>query len=373
LGLTAIQNSFALEFDTLQNNAAITSSSGKDNFFDGATYNGSQMTKGQHIAWNYPASTNIFSGSALTQSPNDNSDVPYTYMDNAYPSIFFNYHYYGMVHRDTLQNIDLTGQYTVADSWQHFKLTYTPPESGSTIAKISYVFNDKTYDGKIKPYLQYNKKNDRQINIARFMKNNNTKVRWGFTSSTGSPNSSPSTFAVIMQEMPNTANLNTTTSLYDLSQYDDNGNPGREISDLDKKETYETVDPAAKNPLYNVANGDNLRFDYNLTYNSGFAGTGGEITTAITLPKNVDFTPDSSNNIGRIVYSGFSDESENKTVTISAADVADGVVNISLQKMDTEGQKAKVELFGKAAATTTPTKVLGEHASIRVCIFSMIL
>lgn len=365
LGLTAIQNSFALEFDTLQNNTPITSILGKDDFFDGGYYNGSQMAKGQHIAWNYPASTEIWSGDTLTPSPNNNVDVPYTYMSNYYSLGLISPYYYGLVHRDSLQNIDLTGQYTVADSWQHFRLTYTPPASGSTVATISYVFNDKTYDGKIKPYTQYNKKNNRQIDIARFMKNGNTKVRWGFTASTGSPNSAPSTFAAIMQEMPNTANIDTTTKLYDLSQYDSNGNLGREISDLDKKETLEAIDPATKNPEYNVANGDNLRFDYNLTYNSGFAGTGGEITTAISLPKSVDFTPDADNNIGQIVYSGFSDDSKNKTVKISASDIENDVLNLNLQTMDTEGQIAKIELFGKANATTTPTKVLGQHVSYK--------
>lgn len=370
LGNTAIQNSFALEFDTLYNNAT----SGSDNFFDGMTYAGSNMVKGQHIAWNYPASTNMGSGSNLTTNPNANTDIPQTYFTNSYVNWFTTYYYYGMTHRDSLQNVNLTGQNSVANAWQHFKITYTPPATGSNIATISYVFNDKTYDGKIKPSIDYNSKNSRQIDISRFLKNGNTKIRWGFTASTGSPNSAPSTFAIIMQEMPNVANINVTTALTDLSQYNTDGTKGRSISDMDKRPT-SSLDKFKDAP-YNVANGDSLRFDYKLKYNSGTAGTGGQIATVLNLPTSVDYTPDTSTALGKdgyvgqILYSGFSDSADNQPVMISASDIVtdssgNKKLNLSLHSMDTPNQKAEIQIFGKAAATVTPTLVLGAHASFK--------
>lgn len=262
---------------------------------------------------------------------------------------------------------------TTDNSWHHFKVIYTPPTTdSSTIASLSYIINDKTYDGTLKPFYKWDQKLNRSIDISKFMKNGNEKVRWGFTASTGSPKSSPSTYAVIMQEMPNVANVDTSTKLFDLSEYDSSGVKGREISDLDKKTTTEASDPAAKNPLYNVANGDSLRFEYNLKYNSGFAGTGNDIATIMKVPENIDFSADSTielgqkGNIGEIVYSGYSNETDNETVPIPASSLVDGQINLNLKEMDsTEGQNAKIELFGKASALTTPTKVLGQHTSYK--------
>ena len=265
------------------------------------------------------------------------------------------------------------------NAWRHFTLTYTPPEKGSTIANVSYYYNDKKYDGTMKPYNNYDKALNEQVDISKLTDNSTLsdpyKVRWGFTASTGSPNSAPSTYAVVMQEMPNVANIDSEVKLFDLSQYDSNGVKGREISDLDKRPSASLIS-ASKDPKYNVANGDSLRFDYNLNYTSGFAGTGENIKTVMNLPKNVNFVPDTTTklgqngDVGQIIYSNFENESDNKTVPISASDITtdasgNSVLNLSLTKMSKENENIKVEMFGKAHMVDLPTKVLGEHTSYK--------
>lgn len=370
--LGAIQNSWALEFDTLQNSSPAASGSNYDDYFDGLTYSGVKIAKGQHMAWDYPANSGINQNNTSANmgvNPNDSGNTYYG-KNNNWGNIFTgykNHYYYGLNHRDVIHSMYLTG-YTSAsatnvyNSWHHFKLSYTPPAAGSTLAKMSYIFNDKTYDGTLKSYLDYDKKTNVTVDIGKFMRDGNTKVRWGFTASTGSQNSSPSTFAVIMQQMPNVANIETTTKLYDLSQYDTAGNLGREIKDLDKRPV--SITAATKDPDYNVANGDKLRLDYNLKYTSGFEGTGSDITTNVNLPLNIDFSPDEDNNIGQIIYSGFSDESKNRTVPISATSLTNAnKVALSLDALDSENENIKIEFFGTADAQTTPTTVKGQHAS----------
>jgi len=379
IGGSAIQNSFALEFDTMQNSKAVKSRKPfspaykKDNFFDGMMYKKSRAVRGQHIAWNYP-------GGRLgdVSTANEIEDVP----DTNQFSYFLNKnsdYYYGMNHRGALSNVYLSGYQddnskNTDNSWHHFKIVYTPPEEGDNIAKVSYYFNDKNYDGTLKPSSESDQKINQKVDTTLLMngKNVEKKVRWGFTASTGSPDSGKSTFAVVMQEMPNVANITTDTALYDLSQYNENGEKGRFIEDLDKKE----VGTSQNSPLYTVANGDDLRFEYNLNYSSGHAGSGDEIKTVIKLPKNIDYSPNSETqlgtdgNVGQITYSNFVDGTKNRTETISADQItqdADGnnIVKLTLDPLMNENENAKVEFFGKADAAKTSKKVLGEHTSYK--------
>lgn len=379
LGGSAIRNSFALEFDTLQNSKNYKSTIlpfvkeyKKDNFYDGMMYKKSRAVKGQHIAWNYPG------GRVGDATSHEIIEVP----DTTQFSYFLNTNsknYYGMNHRGALSNVYLSGYETedaknTDNSWHHFKFVYTPPEEGDNIAKISYYINDKNYDGTLKPSIDSDQKINQKIDVTYLMNGSNAekKVRWGFTASTGSPESAKSTYAVVMQEMPNVANITTDTALYDLSQYNENGEKGRHIEDLDSKE--EGV--SSNSPRFTVANGDDLRFDYSLDYSSGHAGTGDEIKSVIKLPKNIDYSPNAKTklgadgNVGQIIYSGFESDVQNRTEKISADQItqdADGnnVVKLTLDPLMKENENIKVEFFGKANAAKTSKKVLGEHTSYK--------
>lgn len=378
VGSGGIKNSFALEFDNLRNSTAGKDSSSKDDFFDGMKRQGSDVAKGQHIAWGYPGAATIQADTAGI-IPNNFDDSKNTYLANKYSYWFSSYYYYGMNHQGTLPGLYFSGATQVNEAWHHFTLNYTPPVSGSTIATVQYIFNDKHYDGTPTSFNQWDKKTV-NIDISKLMTldigSSNPdpyKVRWGFTASTGSQYSAPSPVSIVVQEMPNVANIDVDTKLYDLSEYNAADNTWeREISDLDKKDN----GVSSNNPKYNVANGDKLRFEYNLNYISGFAGTGGEIATKLNLPKSIDFSADSDTElgkedaIGQIKYTNFATAEENQTIPIYANEVTtdssgNQILNLSLHAMDQPGQNAKIELFGKAQATTTPTTVSGEHINYK--------
>lgn len=380
IGSGAIKNSFALEFDNLRNSTVSTESNSKDDYFDGMKKQNSDITKGQHMAWGYPGASTI-EASTVGSIPTNFDASQNTYLSNKYRPLFSisSYYYYGMNHQGVLPGLYFSGDSQLNKVWHHFTLNYTPPESGSTMATVQYIFNDKNYDGTPTEFNEWDK-NTVKIDISKLMTldigSSNPdpyKVRWGFTASTGSQYSAPSPFAIVIQEMPNVANIEVSTKLFDLSEYNAADNTWeREISDLDRKGSNES----SNNPKYNVANGDKLRFEYDLNYISGFAGTGDEIATTLNLPDAVDFSADPETDlgkddiIGQIKYANFAADEDNQTVPIYASEVStdsDGnqVLHLNLHKMDTANQTAKIELFGKAQAKTTPTTVKGEHANYK--------
>jgi len=379
IGSSAIKNSLAVEFDTFQNEDEAKRGDLIDNFFDGMKEGTSKIAKGQHIAWEYPGGDTVDIGpdiGGITSKP----DVsPNTYYANSYQTGSHwsptDHYFYGMNHRGIIQNQYLSGYEGANDKpWRHFTLSYVPPEAGSTKAHISYAYNDKDYNGLLKPVNQRDAVRNQEVDLSKVMKNNNRYVRWGFTAATGSRNSKQSTFAIIMQEMPNVANIDTPTKLFDLSQYDDEGKFGREITDLGTKTTNEFTDNTYKNKKYNVANGDSLRFDYNLNYSSGFAGTGDQIVTNVKLPRFIDFTPDVTTELGsvgyfgQVVYSGFENSSDNKIIPLAPSDIitdesGNMSIKMNLNKMSNKGESIKIELFGKAVGTTIPQKVPNAHTS----------
>ncbi|KRK98939.1 hypothetical protein [Companilactobacillus futsaii] len=350
----AIENSLALEFDTIRNaNKFVMYTNSVDDFFDGLSTSGSDMVKGQHIAFGYPGERS-------------------TYEEFMEKSFFGEeYFYYGLNHQGQIHNLYLSGydyDESANNSWRHITVDYTPPTDGSNSAHISYIYNDKNYDGTAKSYRNWDKRINQEIDISKIKgTDGNTKVRWGFTAATGSPNSVPKDYAILFQQMPNVANADASTSLYDLSQYDSSGKLGRKISDLDKKETTESKD----DPKFNVSNKDKLRFDYDIIYNSGFTGTG-ELTTIINLPEQVDFKPGinedlADDTIGQIIYS---DGDNDKTTDISVSDIttdSDGnqIINLKLDSLKFENEKLSVQLYGQANAQKTPTTVANKHISYK--------
>ncbi|WP_125590249.1 L-type lectin family protein [Companilactobacillus jidongensis] len=312
----AIQNSWALEFDTHHNdsNPAFMFTS-QDNYFDGAKMeDGSTfLYKGQHIAWNYPAQ-------AATYHRNMN-------IMNIY---------YDMKHNNIMQNLEMSGNDT-GSTWHHFYLKYLPPDTGSTMAHIRYVFDDKNYDGSIRSFNQWNRRPRKKgtyldIDTKNFkLKSGQTKLRWGFTAATGSPNVKPTTNAIVFESIPAVADISNNSSLYDITQE-------REILDYDQNDTADV----------NVNNGDKLEFDYDLNYNSGLAESG-KIDTKIKLPQHVDFAPDDKGTIGKIIY-------HNKTVNITSSDLGQEVdnqvkinfVSIKLDSLGNDNSNIKIKLFGTA-------------------------
>lgn len=331
----AIQNSLAVEFDSFRNETTSVLGSSLDNYFDAKldTHNVLEA-KGNHIAWNYPGEASTY---------------------QSYEGAM--YYYYGMHHNNSIHNLVMSGDDTVQEAWHHFSFTYTPPttkvENGGTSAQISYVFNDKDYDGTVRPYNQWDKREGISIDLSKFhLASGQSKIRWGFTSSTGSPNSKPADNSIILETIPRVADVTPTTSLYDLTQ-------NREILDLDHT-------PDADS---NVNSGDNLRFDYLLSYDDGLTATG-DITTKIKLSKNVDFTSNDDSNLGKIIYTN---KTTGKVTTVDIPNSSlnsDGTsLNLTLKSMDENDSNIDVQLFGTAQApdsnVASSTTVDGAHTSYK--------
>ncbi|KRK95145.1 hypothetical protein FC88_GL002425 [Companilactobacillus futsaii JCM 17355] len=350
----AIQNSFALELDALQNfkkpSTKMTGISyetiqGKDDYFDIA-----DGYKGQHIMSGYP-------GDATTY--NDYATKGFT------SAAFTNakgYYFSQSYNSGTSNNIQISGYYSgnsedmnVNKAWKH--LTFKYKKDGS----FTYRFNDQELDGTAKPLNELSAGNG-TIDTSKL--GDGKYVRWGFTASTGSQYSAPNDVAIVMQQMPSTANVQSSVKLLDMSQYNSDDILGREISDLKNDSNYRDgmLSLFINKNSYNVANNDKLLFKYGLTYNSGTLETG-EINTTLDLPENVNFTPGVSESvddgsIGQLVYD------DGTTQEILPSDItqnSDGSnsIKLELKTMDTSGQKATIYLYGQASATTTPKLVNG--------------
>ena len=344
----AIQNSFALELDSLVNKTETTSEKNLiDDYFDGGKdKNGSEFVRDQHLAWNYPAD-DIY------------TEIPFKY------TVFENFvfrnktaYYYQMKHDGDhvlVPNTTVSGYNkvtTVKASWKHFVFQYTKPAANSTMGSFRFIFNDKYADGDARPYGDWDvAKKSYELDTSK-LKSDNGKVRWGFTAANGSDNSKPQTMAIVMEKMPAIANVETSVGLYDETQK-------RDVEDWSKDPTLSTT-PSAK---YRVGNGDTVRFDYGLNYTSGHNATG-DITTKLELPDNVDFTKGTNGKIGQIDY-------KDKSVDITTDDLAaDGKsLNLTLDSMDLTNNTVKIKLYGKAVSDSTSTKdfttVSAAHASYR--------
>lgn len=318
----AIQNSFALEFDSLKNGTMGSSSYVHDDYFDGGLdSNGSEFVKGQHLAWNYP-------GEAIYTA----NQFRYSFLNLSTGYAYQMDHSKGHVLAPNATVAGYNQDSTVKSSWKHFVFNYKKPATGSTKAHFGYIFNDKYYDGTGKDFNDWDKsREDIEIDISK-LNSTNGKVRWGFTAGNGSTKATAQTTAIIIEKMPAIANVEATTGLYDVTQ-------DRTVDDLDKANSVVQTKPTS---AYRVGNNDDLRFDYTLNYTSGNSGTG-DITTVMNLPKNVDFTKNSDGNIGQIIYS-------DKTVPITTDNLsADKTsLNLTLTSMDTTNSNVKIQLFGKA-------------------------
>ncbi|WP_334329749.1 hypothetical protein [Companilactobacillus sp. HBUAS59699] len=311
----AIQNSWALEFDTFLNR---NSTPELGSYFD---YDFESTSKGnQHMAWNYPA-------------------LAGTYEYNWTTGAVFK-----LVHNDAKQYLNLTRGTTGDNSWHHLSIDYQPPVTGSTKASLTYSFNDKKTNGEPGSMLStpadqpYSNTVDLDLANFHFDKDANgvtdTKLRYGFTGSTGA---SASLNMAVFETMPSLVNASSEVKVYNVSQ----GN--REIKEGDAK-SY---------------NNNLIKFSYNLNYLSGQNDLLNTVAT-INLPKNIVYN--TTGDIGNVVYS------DGKIEPIPASEVTNGVLSHRLKRGLNNGLKgAKVEITGvtKIETNSNKTTVASAHALIK--------
>ncbi|WP_261807030.1 lectin-like domain-containing protein [Lapidilactobacillus luobeiensis] len=153
LALTAIQRSWALEFDN-HGNIASGSKAGNGNSFDLGL---SSTQASRHIAADYPARHE-------------------SYQSHKYTSLFFYKYYYFSQNHGTI----LAQDPPMADgNWRHVSLVWDP-----TTKMMTFSWDDQQLDGSLKPDF---KSQAIPIDVSVF-NSANGRVRWGFTGTTSARN-----------------------------------------------------------------------------------------------------------------------------------------------------------------------------------------
>lgn len=232
---TAIQNSFAIEFDTFIDDA-INRVSAQGNSFD-ADQN--LYLKGQHIAMGYPDSAKTYNNQEF-----DNYGNGYFTMTHGWKYSASNP---GGVH-------DLGSEQLTDGNWHHITIQYNPlsPSRG----KLTYTFNDKNLNGTPQ---DDSITAQNTIDLTHFHLKNN-KLRWGFTGSTGNNFENN---LIIFESVPSFVNGDVTSKLTDDTQ-------GKKIN----------------KDNFNVTGGDDLTFLYTLKYLSGIKPWKNTVAK-IDIPKEV--------------------------------------------------------------------------------------
>jgi len=301
---SAIQKSWALEFDGIptgnQNGVTLREGvggkagetldsyqvgiNGFDNY-NGVDYAGHSLNTGfnqtwGHIAWSYPGYKDSYLN--IGKGASGILTVPV----------------YELVHTD-IHETDFVTPKTAALAWHHLTITYTPPETGSTMANVSYVFNDKTIDGLVPPPGDIDQvliKQDLKMDLSKLDAKVGDPLYYGFVAANSSEMDS-ATNAVVFEELPSIVEADKNAYVVDETNKTKVSSSTDVMMDDDRALTETTT----------VHPNDKLRFNYMLKYQSGKKDMS-PVAANINVPDNVTVKSDSLGNIGRVTYYNGSSE-----------------------------------------------------------------
>ncbi|WP_203639876.1 lectin-like domain-containing protein [Levilactobacillus wangkuiensis] len=249
----AIQNSWALEFDTYSNKVWESElkeklKKGQQSFFDEGSLDGVSMVDGnlvksgvaiahgsQHIASGYPGKEKTYQ---IKHHPNF-SEIPYATM--RHEGVLFNG-----------PNFLSNGR------WHHVILSWNHVEKS-----MSYTFDDKDAEtGEDTPENRrtYTKEN---VDLNEIDPHNSGLIRWGFTGSTGDVSESN---LVVFEKVPGLVDVDAKAVLTDT-----------------------TDNNRVVKPDDSIKAGHQVKLDYDLSYASGWEPWR-NVEANIDLPKNLSFT-----------------------------------------------------------------------------------
>ncbi|WP_334329930.1 L-type lectin-domain containing protein [Companilactobacillus sp. HBUAS59699] len=221
---TAIQKSFAIEFDTYLNvRKNFDQLNGEGVSFDINNPNS------KHIAVNYPGS-------------------PKSYEPGVAPSGVKRKQYFKLNHKYGMEFMKMTDS-----NWHHITIQWNPKQQ-----TLSMKYDDKNLDGT-KKATQY-VWNEIRVDLNKFELNGSNKLRWGFTGSTGGRFENN---LIVFESIPSYVNADLDISIR-------NNSKNKMISEQDNR----------------VEVGDDLTFIYNLNYKEG-SKNWEQILADIDIPENV--------------------------------------------------------------------------------------
>lgn len=304
MALTAIQNSWALEFDGVPTGSqdgnavygkTVVANPGEtlDSYQKGVNntlldFQGNSLNRGfkemwGHLAWSYPGDKDAYLNIGTYNYGNilpDNGPI------------------YELVHND-IDETDFVTPSSAALAWHHLTVTYTPPEAGSTNATLKYVFNDKTIEGLEPPSEDRDQQlitRELKLDLSKLNATTGTKLYYGFVG-TNSIAMNSATNAVVFEELPSLVEADKNAYVVDETNKTKVSSSTDVMKDNDKTLTETTT----------VHPNDQLRFNYMLEYQSGKRDML-PVTATVNVPDNVTVTPDSSGNIGQVTYANANSE-----------------------------------------------------------------
>lgn len=303
---TAIQNSWALEFDSYINKStSMANTTGADSFDTDTT--GGKLTE-PHIAANYPAQSSTYLAKTLSETT---GIFPFITTKTS--------SYIQMKHQGVIQGNNF--EYLSDGAWHHLTLTYTP-KSGTTAAKMTYAFNDKNpTTGASQP----GQTNSVDVDPGIIDPQGTGTAYWGFTGATGSYSEAS---MVAFEQIPNLVNA---TASADMTAN------GKTVSDGDKI--------SANSPV---------TLTYHANYESGSADWQG-IKALLKIPDGLTMTKG-------IVKYGNGD-----STTLGAADL-DSLSQgngIDLKDLNGGNQTATITLTGTAADVNSATTAASTVSDFR--------
>lgn len=302
IAATAIQNSWAMEFDTHTNN---DSTPGAAAYFD-------STVSGQHIAYAYPGDSNTY------VKKTKNGIFPFT----------SDKYYYGMNHQGTKQ-VDLHD-----GAWHHLTVIWDPIKFQATC-----VFNDKNPDGSIGTNpVEIDVPSVKAAEFGGYDNLSDHKLRWGFTATTGS---SYEANLIAFESIPSSVEGDVTPSITDTTQQKEVTSNGT------------------------VNSSDQLAIKYNLKYDSG-RDKWSNIDAQLVLPQNVTYqTGNSSDVIGSVVYGDGQDSEPIYVSELTGTNTLDHVLKRNLDSSDRGGPTtAVITINGVANNVTTNTDIASVRSTI---------
>jgi hypothetical protein len=230
---TAIQKSFAIEFDTFadygRNYDQITG--------EGTSFDNDFDDNYQHIAMKYP-------------------DSKETYRKGSDGNVY----YYIMNHTDYANDYPnqmitkSSSSFLTDQSWHHVTIDWK--KNKDSTGNLTLKFNDKSIQGLPQKGDTLTKK----INISHFgLQNGDTRLRWGFTGSTGRYSENN---LISFESVPSFVNGDVYTDLYNETT---KNYLNSDYSDPNEKNQHSD----SNNPNNNVKTGDTLNLIYKMRYKSG--------------------------------------------------------------------------------------------------------
>ncbi|MCT3565819.1 hypothetical protein EFR94_00220 [Levilactobacillus brevis] len=362
---TAIQDSWALEFDTFPNTTQPDTSgiktvggllatkpadkdiaaanSANTKIADLGTGFDSDVGSGEvHIASNYPGDPSTYDVEKLvtvtqgiwgTGTNSSILGVPAGGAGNKYT-----YYWTKMNHEGVLKTTDRS--YMSDGNWHHLTLDYKAPTTVGGFGSMTYTYNDKNpQTGAVQTsgayYGDENAEMSKTVDIDPSKlgaTSDNPLVWWGFTGSTGENTENS---LVAFEQIPNVANINSSGTMTDTTT-------NKVISD---KST--------------IQGNDHVKVNYNVSYDSGTSAWE-NIKSKIAVPQNITYKT------AKITYTKKSGATE--TVTLDSSDISQNGIDLQLDhdlnnESDSDYVSADITLTGVAKNPSTQTTIAATTGS----------